>query len=123
VSKLPNAAVGRVTVSARRKGLGDGEVVVLTVRDNGPPVDDASALTRSGGVGLRNTRERLAQLYGPEHTLSLTALPDGGVVAELTVPYHTRADLRAAGVPPTEDDAPAGAHAGAHAGTHVGNPT
>jgi sensor histidine kinase YesM len=101
-----------VAVSARRLRLGDGEVVVLTVRDNGPPIDDADALTRSDGVGLRNTRERLAQLYGPEHTLTLTARPDGGVVAELTVPYHTRADLHAAGVPPVEDEATAGVRVG-----------
>jgi hypothetical protein len=53
-------------------------------------------------VGLRNTRARLAQLYGPEHTLTLAAAPEGGVVAELTLPYHTRADLHATGV-----DAPA----------------
>jgi signal transduction histidine kinase len=108
VSRLPNGTAGVVTVSGRR----DGDVVVLTVRDNGPALGDASALSRAGGVGLRNTRERLAQLYGPEHTLTLAALPAGGVVAELTVPYHTRADLRAAGVAPQHaaDDEPVVAH-------------
>lgn len=94
IDRLPLAEVGRVVVSGRRQG----DLVVLTVQDNGPTLDDANALTRSGGVGLRNTRERLAQLYGPEHTLTLTALPDGGVVAELTLPYHTRGDLRTTGV-------------------------
>jgi signal transduction histidine kinase len=96
VSKLPNDRVGRVEVSARR----DGDVVVLTVRDNGPVLENAEVLARPGGVGLRNTRERLAQLYGPEHALTLTAAPppEGGVVAELTLPYHTRADLRATAV-------------------------
>ncbi|AHG92655.1 histidine kinase internal region (plasmid) [Gemmatirosa kalamazoonensis] len=101
VSKLPNAAVGRVAVTVRRAG----DDVVLSVRDNGPAIDDADALARPGGVGLRNTRERLTQLYGPEHTLTLTAAPGGGVVAELTLPYHTRADLHAAGVAAVDDDA------------------
>ena len=95
VGRLPNEAVGVIHVSARR----DGDVVVLAVSDNGPLVEDAEAPARSGGggVGLRNTRERLAQLYGPEHTLTLAPAPAGGVVATLTLPYHTRADLRAAG--------------------------
>jgi two-component system LytT family sensor kinase len=96
VSKLPNAAVGRVEVAGRR----DGDVVVLTVRDNGPALDAADGLTPADGVGLRNTRARLAALYGPEHTLTLAAAPGGGggVIAELTLPYHTRADFHATAV-------------------------
>jgi signal transduction histidine kinase len=104
VGRLPSACAGRVAVSARR----DGDVVVLTVRDNGPALDDASALARAGGVGLRNTRARLAQLYGPDHTCALAPAPGGGVVAEVTLPYHTRADLHA-----TAADGGAGADADA----------
>jgi signal transduction histidine kinase len=101
VSKLPNAAVGRIEVTGRR----DGDAVVLTVRDNGPVLADADALARQGGVGLRNTRARLAQLYGDAHTFTLAAAPAGGVVAELTLPYHTRADLRATAVEAEAADA------------------
>jgi signal transduction histidine kinase len=92
VSKLPNASVGRVEVTGRR----DDDIVTITVRDNGPKLADASSLEGLGGVGLRNTRARLAQLYGPEHTLTLAPAPagEGGVVATLTLPYHTREDLR-----------------------------
>jgi two-component system, LytTR family, sensor kinase len=115
VSKLPNAAVGRVEVSARR----DGELVVIAVRDNGPVLTDASALAGEGGVGLRNTRARLAQLYGSEHTLSLAAAPDGeaGVVATLTLPYHTPADFHTTGVDhevPTAELAKVSVVAGRH---------
>ncbi len=102
VDRLPGAAVGRVEVRARR----DGDAVVLTVRDNGPPVDDARALARAGGVGLRNTRERLAQLYGPDHAFALAPAPGGGVAAEVALPYHTRADLRAAAVDAASEAAP-----------------
>ena len=92
VSKLPNSAVGRVQVTGRR----DEDTVTITVRDNGPMLADSSSLEGPGGVGLRNTRARLAQLYGPEHTLTLAPAPagEGGVVATLTLPYHTRDDLR-----------------------------
>jgi two-component system, LytTR family, sensor kinase len=96
VGRLPTAAVGVVEVGARR----EGDAVVLTVRDNGPALDDAGALSREGGVGLRNTRERLAQLYGSEHAFALAAGPGGGVIATVTLPYHTRADLRAAEAAP-----------------------
>ena len=93
VSKLANSAIGRIEVTARRHG----DNVVISVVDNGPAVRDASSLLVQRGVGVRNTRERLAQLYGPEHTLSLSPAPTGeGVVATLTVPYHTRSDLHTA---------------------------
>jgi two-component system LytT family sensor kinase len=80
---------GRIEIGARRTG----ERIVLTVRDNGPGVS-ASA---SSGVGLANTRARLAQLYGDEATLTLTTAPDGGALAEIALPFHTAGDLRAEG--------------------------
>ena len=94
VSKLPNASVGRIEVRGRR----DGDIVIITVRDNGPELDDADALTGPDGVGLRNTRARLAQLYGPEHTLVIARADGGGVMATVTLPYHTRADFHASAV-------------------------
>ena len=94
VSKLPNASVGRVEVSARR----DGDIVIITVRDNGPTLADADGLTGPDGIGMRNTRARLAQLYGPEHTLKLDRATGGGVVATFTLPYHTRADFHTSAV-------------------------
>jgi len=92
--------IGRVELRARRVG----DDVVLSVRDNGPgPAAAGDAPTETGsptsGVGLRNTRARLEQLYGAGQTLALRAAPGGGFIAEITLPFHTRADLRAAGVP------------------------
>ncbi|HVG44672.1 MAG TPA: histidine kinase, partial [Longimicrobium sp.] len=48
---------GRIEIGARR----EGGRVVLTVRDNGPGMDGGAPARE--GVGLSNTRERLAQLY------------------------------------------------------------
>ena len=42
------------------------------------------------GVGLQNTAARLAQLYGPAHVLALRPAPEGGTVAEVRLPFHTR---------------------------------
>jgi signal transduction histidine kinase len=91
VSKIDEA--GRIEIHARRVG----ERLVLTVRDNGPPIDDAN-LRAGEGVGLRNTRERLLELYGTEQTLALRAAGDEGVIAEVTIPFHKRTDLHCAGI-------------------------
>jgi hypothetical protein len=47
---------------------------------------------------LRNTVARLEQLYGAEQHFTLRADDGGGTVAEIRLPYHTRADLRAVGL-------------------------
>lgn len=97
VDRLPTDRVGHIAVSARR----EADALVITVRDNGPAVDLPDVPRepgRGGGVGLRNTRARLAQLYGTEHGFTLAAAAGGGVEATLTLPYHTRADLHAAAV-------------------------
>jgi len=90
---------GRIEISARR----DGGRVVLCVRDNGPGLADANPRE---GVGVSNTRERLAQLYGEAGALALRPAEGGGVMAEVTLPYHTAGDLHAAGV--ARADLPAG---------------
>jgi len=87
VSKIDEE--GRIEIHARR----EGDRLVLNVRDNGPRVGE-SGLRAGEGVGLRNTRQRLAELYGDEQSLTLRAADDGGVVAEVVIPYHKRAELR-----------------------------
>jgi two-component system LytT family sensor kinase len=77
--------VGEIAIAGRR----DGDRLVLTVRDNGPGVDDAE---RRIGVGLTNTRARLAQLYGEKARVSLSN-EEGGALAEIVIPY-ARADRR-----------------------------
>jgi two-component system LytT family sensor kinase len=73
--------VGRIEIGARR----EGERVVLSVRDNGPGLGEAPLRE---GVGVRNTRERLAQLYGDAGALALRPATGGGVEAEVSLPYQ-----------------------------------
>jgi two-component sensor histidine kinase len=91
VSKLEG--IGRITIVGRREGAR----IVLQVCDNGPAFQ--GELPQAGeGVGLRNTRARLSQLYGSDQSISLRAANGGGLIAEVSFPYHTRADLRTAAV-------------------------
>jgi len=85
------AGEGRIELTARRDA--DGEVLLLSVRDNGPGLQPGSET----GVGLANTRARLLQLYGEEASLDLADAPGGGVLATIAVPYHTASDLRSEG--------------------------
>jgi two-component system LytT family sensor kinase len=79
------SAAGRVEVSA---SVRDGRLH-LTVRDDGPGVQAPPA--RPGtGTGLRSTRERLAQLYGPRASLAIDTAPAGGALVAVELPASTR---------------------------------
>jgi sensor histidine kinase YesM len=85
VSKIDDE--GRIQIHARR----DGERLVMRVRDNGPRITE-DGLRTGEGVGLRNTRARLAELYGDQQSLTLQGADDGGVVVEVIIPFHKRTD-------------------------------
>jgi sensor histidine kinase YesM len=87
---------GRIEVVARQ----EGPRLVIAVRDNGPGPRPAAAPEESTGTGLRNVRARLEQLYGEEQHLVLRAAADGGAEVEVSLPYHTREELRAGELPP-----------------------
>ena len=83
------SGIGRLELEAVRRG----DRLVLRVRDNGTGFEEGAA----EGVGLSNTRARLEQLYGTEQKFEVRN-EDGFTVAEIEIPFHTRADFRASGV-------------------------
>jgi signal transduction histidine kinase len=58
----------------------------LTVRDDGPGLP--AAFEAGAGVGLSNTRARLAALYGSGATLEVVNAEGGGAIASVRLPYH-----------------------------------
>lgn len=74
--------VGEIYVMARSEA---GELI-LTVRDNGLGLAPGWRLESDAGIGLRNTRNRLAATYGVDHHFSVSPSAEGGVVAEIRIP-------------------------------------
>lgn len=72
---------GRVTL---RAGV-EGAELRISVADDGPGAERDSV---RDGIGLANTRSRLAELYGPRGDLRLEPGPGGGAVAVLTLPLR-----------------------------------
>jgi len=73
---------GRIEVTARRAGMW----LDLAVHDDGPGIHLGPEGLPVAGIGLRNTRERLRELYGPGAVLTLANHPDGGAVVRLRLP-------------------------------------
>jgi len=92
---LPTLILQPLAENAIRHGIARsaaaGVVSVKAFRENGclrVDVGNTGSLAAgdSGGIGLRNTRERLRQLYGDDHGFSLTQSSEG-VVASLRIPW------------------------------------
>jgi signal transduction histidine kinase len=79
ISALPGP--GSIHVGAAR----EGGTLCIEVHDSGPGAR-APATASVSGIGLSNTRARLAQLYGDQATLTLREGPAGGMIASLRLP-------------------------------------
>lgn len=75
---------GRIEISAQRIGTR----LLLRVHDNGP----GPSASDGSGVGLTNTRARLAQLYDGDASVTLSGAPGGGALAEISLPFQLAGD-------------------------------
>ncbi len=80
----PKTTPGRVDVSGRV----DGDKLRLEVRDDGPGIADGRTRAKEG-VGLANTRERLAKIYGSRSQLLLHSEAGRGVSVQIVLPFRT----------------------------------
>ncbi|MEO8635934.1 MAG: histidine kinase [Gemmatimonadales bacterium] len=90
----PRSGRGLIEISA----LQEGPRLRVEIRDSGLGFPVHGSVRE--GLGLRNTRERLRQLYGAEHAFVLANDPDGGAVVTIALPFlpcgeaHTPLHLR-----------------------------
>lgn len=103
-ARVPNLILQPIVENAIRHGIvsriAPGEIEIsaslisdalqLRVKDNGPglgSVDGGRAIVKEG-LGLANTRARLAQMYGPAHKFEMSDAPEGGLQVTLTIPFE-----------------------------------
>lgn len=84
----PRRAPGLVRITTWR----DRDDVWMEIRDNGVGFTRGRGLVPPEGVGLRNTRGRLRQLYNEDHAMMLEDAPGGGCTVKIRVPYRTTSE-------------------------------
>jgi len=94
----PQEAGAEITVTAQLIG----SALRITVSDTGPGLQSGGIDNRlagvtfdggeqvSTGVGLTNTRDRLAQAYGSTHRFEIVDPPEGGFSVLIEIPYEER---------------------------------
>jgi sensor histidine kinase YesM len=83
----PRRSGGNVRVSATARG----PRLTLSVADDGVGLPPRFV----EGVGFRNTRTRLGELYGEDYTFAVTAPPGGGTEARIDLPLRRDTATRA----------------------------
>ena len=75
------------TISLRAKVFANE--LLLEIKDNGPGADlDNGKLCSERGVGIRNTRERLRELYGDKHSFTISNVKPMGLQVSIRIPYE-----------------------------------
>ncbi len=80
----PSEEGGTLKISARvQRG-----VLVMQVSDTGPGLGNGKSEHKSSGVGLKNTRERLQQLYGDKQAFTLAPNEPSGLAITINLPFE-----------------------------------
>ncbi len=94
----PQEAGADITITTQLVGT----MLRITVSDSGPGLQSSASDNRlsgvtfdggeqvSTGVGLANTRDRLAQAYGDTHRFEIVDAPEGGFAVIIEIPFERR---------------------------------
>ena len=83
ISPLEDGGTLRISAKVQHSTL------VLQISDTGPGFGNGHQENKSSGVGLKNTRERLQQLYGEQQAFTLAPNDPSGLVVTINMPYET----------------------------------
>ena len=81
----PSEDGGTLLISAKVQH----SMLVLQLADTGPGLGNGISKHKSSGVGLKNTRERLQQLYGDRQAFTLAPNDPKGLVVTINIPFET----------------------------------
>ncbi|HEX8153353.1 MAG TPA: histidine kinase [Thermoanaerobaculia bacterium] len=77
----PRPEGGKLEISACRHE----DRLEIRLHDDGPGLQPSK---RREGIGVANTRARLAQLYGEHHRFEMTNAPEGGLLVMISLPFR-----------------------------------
>ncbi len=80
----PSEEGGTLRISAKVQR----DTLVLQLTDTGPGLGNGGTAKKSSGVGLKNTRERLQQLYGERQAFTLAPNEPSGLTITINIPYE-----------------------------------
>jgi signal transduction histidine kinase len=86
----PRESGGSIVVEARRSG----DLLRVSIVDDGPGIRDDARGNGAGRIGLANTRDRLRRLYGERGRLELVNEAAGGMRATIEIPFRRHAGYR-----------------------------
>ena len=72
----------RITAKVQR------DTLVMQLSDTGPGLGNGNNGQKSSGVGLKNTRERLHQLYGDHQAFTLAPNDPSGLTITINIPFE-----------------------------------
>ncbi len=82
----PREEGGSIKISAKAHH----GALLFTIADDGPGLSNGKKTqAKSSGVGLKNTRERLKQLYGDDQAFTLAPNDPNGLVITINIPFET----------------------------------
>ena len=84
----PSEEGGTLRISARVQH----KTLVLQISDSGPGLGNGDNGQKSSGVGLKNTRERLQQLFGDQQAFTLAPNEPRGLRITINIPYEVDDD-------------------------------
>jgi two-component system, LytTR family, sensor kinase len=101
-AEVPNLILQPLVENAVRHGIAaraDAKIVEIKswrganklwieVRDDGPGISDDLQIANGGGLGLKNTRARLEQIYGEVYSFELQNAEPSGAIARLGIPFN-----------------------------------
>jgi two-component system LytT family sensor kinase len=77
----PNSRTGRIEVKGSRRE----DKLILSISDNGTGMPEGGFARQ--GIGVANTRARLAELYGADQKFEMANRPEGGLCVSITIPF------------------------------------
>ncbi len=79
---------GMISIDAKRSG----NELLLSVADNGPGISNTNQSNKGAGVGIRNTSNRLVELYGENHSFELDQVEPHGLKISIRIPFEVKSE-------------------------------